>query len=252
LQRGFGMLSRIRVAILDDHQSIIDGLSYRLIMNPRIQIVSTATFGEELEPMMAGNEIDVLLLDVSVPNSSADHNPYPVLHIIPRLLKNYPRLSILIVSMFTQHSLIDALVNTGISGYIFKDDQNSIQEIDKIVEKVANGGIYFSQGAYWNAHENPVDTLLTERQLEALSLSASRPDGDTISLAKKLGISGSTMRNLLSGAYLRLGVRTRAAAIAKAQQLGILPTTPQPKMAGRKKRSGQLTGSPKHSPNQVG
>jgi two-component system response regulator NreC len=190
------MLSRIRVAILDDHQSIIDGLSYRLSMNPRIQIVSTATYGEELEPMISENEIDVLLLDVSVPNTPENHNPFPVLHIIPRLLKNYPKLSILIISMFTQHSLIDALVNTGISGYIFKDDQSSIQEIDKIVEKVANGGIYFSQGAYWDPNEKPVDSLLTERQLEALSLSASRPDGDTISLAKKLGISGSTMSYL--------------------------------------------------------
>ncbi len=246
------MLSQIRVAILDDHQSIIDGLSYRLNMNPRIEIVSTANYGEDLEPMISENEIDVLLLDVSVPNSTTDHNPYPVLHIIPGLLKNYPRLSILIVSMFTQHSLIDALVNTGISGYIFKDDQNSIQEVDKIVEKIANGGIYFSQGAYWDAGENPVDSLLTERQLEALSLSASRPDGDTISLAKRLGISGSTMRNLLSGAYLRLGVRTRAAAIAKAQQLGILPSTPQPKMAPGEKPSRQLAVHPKRSLKQVG
>jgi DNA-binding NarL/FixJ family response regulator len=244
------MLSRIRVAILDDHQSIIDGLSYRLTMNPRIQIVSTANYGEDLEPMMAEKEIDVLLLDVSVPNSAANHNPYPVLYIIPGLLENYPRLSILIISMFTQHSLIDALVNAGISGYIFKDDQNSIQEVDKIVEKIANGGIYFSQGAYWAAGENPVDLLLTERQLDALSLSASRPDGDTISLAKRLGISGSTMRNLLSGAYLRLGVRTRAAAIAKAQQLGILPSTPQPKMEPGKKPSKQLAVHPKRSLKQ--
>jgi two-component system response regulator NreC len=246
------MLSRINVAILDDHQSIIDGLSYRLNMNPRIQIVSTINYGEDLEPMMAEKDIDVLLLDVSVPNSPIDHNPYPVLHIIPRLLKNYPRLSILIISMFTQHSLIDALVNTGISGYVFKDDQDSIQEMDKIVETIANGGIYFSQGAYLDARENPVDKLLTERQLEALSLSASRPDGDTISLAKKLGISGSTMRNLLSGAYLRLGVRTRAAAIAKAQQLGILPSAPQPKIAAGKKRSKQLAGLPKRSAKQAG
>jgi two-component system response regulator NreC len=246
------MLSRIRVAILDDHQSIIDGLSYRLNMNPRIQIVNTANYGEDLEPMMAENEIDVLLLDVSIPNSPANLNPYPVLHVIPRLLKNYPRLSVLIISMFTQHSLIDTLVNAGISGYIFKDDQNSIQEVDKIVEKIANGGIYFSQGAYWGAGENPVDALLTERQLEALSLSASRPDGDTISLAKRLGISGSTMRNLLSGAYLRLGVRTRAAAIAKAQQLGILPNTPQPKMAHGKKPSKQLAVHPKRTLKQEG
>jgi two-component system response regulator NreC len=220
------MLSHIRVAILDDHQSIIDGFTYRLSMDPKIQIVGTAIYGEDLEPMLANNEVDVLLLDVSVPNSSADHNPYPVLQIIPHLLQEYSKLNILIISMFTQHSLIDALVNTGISGYIFKDDQASIQQLEKIVRTVANGGIYFSQGAYREACGEPVDSILTQRQLEALSLCASRPNGETIALAGKLGITGSTMRNLLSGAYLRLGVRTRAAAIARAHQLGILPNEP--------------------------
>jgi DNA-binding NarL/FixJ family response regulator len=221
------MLSQIRVAIMDDHQSIIDGFTYRLSMDPKIQIVGTAIYGEDLETMIADDEVDVLLLDVSVPNSPEDHNPYPVLHIIPQLLQKYPKLNILIISMFTQHSLIDALVNTGISGYIFKDDQASIQQLDKIVGIVANGGIYFSQGAYREVRGDPADSLLTPRQLEALSLCASSPDGETVALAGQLGITGSTMRNLLSGAYLRLGVRTRAAAIARAHQLGILPAEPE-------------------------
>ena len=95
------------------------------------------------------------------------------------------------------------------------------------MEIIAKGGIYFSQGAYRDASDEPADSLLTPRQLEALSLCASHPDGDTILLAGKLGITGSTLRNLLSGAYLRLGVRTRAAAIAKAQQLGIIAISPE-------------------------
>jgi two-component system, NarL family, response regulator NreC len=225
------MLPQIRVAILDDHQSIIDGFTYRLSMDPRIQIVGTAIYGEALEPMIADKEVDVLLLDVSVPNSPEDHNPYPVLHIIPHLLEQYPNLNILIISMFTQHSLIDALVNTGISGYVFKDDQASIQKLNKIVDIIAKGGIYFSQGAYRDTQDEPVGSLLTPRQLEALSLCGSCPDGDTITLAGKLGITGSTLRNLLSGAYLRLGVRTRAAAIAKAQQLGLLTNPPELEIA---------------------
>jgi two-component system response regulator NreC len=237
------MLSHIRVAILDDHQSIIDGFIYRLSMTPRIKVVATSVFGENLEPMIADNNVDVLLLDVSVPNSPEDHNTFPVLHIIPRLMKQYPKLNILVISMFTQRSLIDALVNTGISGYIFKDDQASIQKLDKIVESIAKGGIYFSQEACRNTSEEAADTLLTPRQLEALSLCVSHPDSETIALAGKMGITGSTMRNLLSGAYVRLGVRTRAAAIARAQQLGILPITPEPiKAAGERppKQSASL------------
>lgn len=237
------MISKIRVAILDDHQSIIDGFTYRLSMDPDIQIVSTALFGEDLEPMIASNPVDVLILDVSVPNSQEDHNPYPVLHTIPGLLKNYPGLNILVISMFTQRSLIEALINAGICGYILKDDQSSIQQLDKIVRQVANGGIYFSEGATWESKTGNPGAILTPRQLEALSLCASHPDGDTVLLANELGVTGSTLRNLLSGSYLRLGVRTRAAAIAKAHQLGIIPVKPEPALesgkAATKEKSGQ-------------
>jgi two-component system, NarL family, response regulator NreC len=220
------MSSLIRVAILDDHQSIIDGYKYRISTAPNIQVVSTALFGEELEPMLEKNIVDVLLLDISVPNSAENNNPYPILYIIPRLIQRYPRLNILVISMYTQRALVEALVNAGISGYIFKDDQASIQQLAKIVEIVAGGGVFFSQGAYRDLRGEPVETLLTPRQLEALSLCAGQPDCDTVALANRLGITGSTLRNLLSGAYLRLGVRTRAAAIAKAQQLGLFPPRP--------------------------
>jgi two-component system nitrate/nitrite response regulator NarL len=220
------MPAEIRVAILDDHQSIIDGYIYRISSAPHIKVVATALFGEELEPMLDNHAVDVLLLDISVPNSIENNNPYPILYAIPRLFQRHPRLNILVISMYTQRALVEALVNAGVSGYIFKDDQTSIQQLAKIVEIVAGGGIYFSQGAYRDLRGEPPGSTLTPRQLEALSLCAAQPDCDTMVLAEKLGITGSTMRNLLSGAYLRLGVRTRAAAIAKATQLGLFPPMP--------------------------
>ncbi len=221
------MPPQIRVAILDDHQSIIDGYCYRLSTAAHIKVVATGLFGEELEPMLENNQVDVLLLDISVPNSPENNNPFPIMYMIPRLLQHHTDLNILVISMYTQHALVEALVNAGISGYIFKDDQASIQQLAKIVEIVAGGGIYFSQGAYRDMRGEQPDSILTPRQMEALSLCAAQPDGDTVALANKLGITGSTLRNLLSGAYLRLGVRTRAAAIAKAQKLGIFPGTPE-------------------------
>ena len=43
----------VRVAILDDHISIIDGYNYRLSKTPEIEVVATGVFGEELEPLLA-------------------------------------------------------------------------------------------------------------------------------------------------------------------------------------------------------
>jgi DNA-binding NarL/FixJ family response regulator len=143
-------------------------------------------------------------------------------------------------------------VNIGISGYVFKDDQASIQQLDKIVRSICNGGIYFSPEAYRESVEETTGPILTPRQLEALSLCDSFPDGDTILLASRLGITGSTMRNLLSGSYLRLGVRTRAAAIAKAHQLGILPKEPEPVISGEARNDQSVRiGKAKPKPKRL-
>ncbi len=219
------MPRKIRVAILDDHQSVVDGYLYRLEKQPRIEVVATLAYGEELEPTLARKAVDVLLLDVNVPTASDNPNPYPILHVIPSLLQKYPDLSILVISMYTERGLIRAVAEGGASGYILKDDQAIIRDLTNVILQVADGGICFSQKAYQLllAQETQPNRLhLSVRQMEVLSICASHPDYSTADLAEKLTVSNSTVRNLLSTAYLRLGVHTRAAAIAKARQLGIL------------------------------
>jgi len=218
------MTDKIRVVILDDHQSIVDGYLFRLGNVPQIEVAATLSFGEEIEPALAKFPVDVLLLDVTVPISPSDLNPYPILHIIPKLLQRYPNLAILVISMHAERSLIRAVMESGASGYILKDDTNAVLELPDIIRSIASGGVYLSEKARKAVihdkdavDENP----LTERQLEAISLCMAYPDATTFELAQKMQVSNSTVRNLLSGAYLRMGVHTRAAAIAKIHQLGI-------------------------------
>lgn len=223
------MQQKIRVTILDDHQSIVDGYLYRLEKFPNLQVVATLAYGEELEPTLEKNPTDVLLLDVGVPTSAANPNPYPILHIIPTLLQSYPNLSILVISMYADRGLIRAVMETGASGYLLKDDQAVIRDLGNVVASVANGGIYFSQNAHKTLLRSGADRhedLLSKRQREALSLCASYPNSSTADLAKKLSVSNSTVRNLLSGAYIKLGVNNRIAAISMARQLGLI--TPEP------------------------
>jgi two-component system, NarL family, nitrate/nitrite response regulator NarL len=219
------MSDKIRVIILDDHQSVVDGYLFRLGNLPQIEIVATLTFGWELESALANSIIDVLLLDVGVPVSANNPNPYPILHIIPSLLQRYPNLAILVISMYSDRIMIRAVMEAGASGYVLKDDRTAIQELPNIIPSIANGGIYLSEKARKAilSSNSPADKLiLTDRQLQALSLCLAYPDATTAELAQKMQISNSTLRNLLSGAYLRLEVHTRAAAIAKARQLGLI------------------------------
>lgn len=217
------MCQTIRVAIIDDHQSIIDGYIYRLSDMPDIEVVSTANVGEALEPILSEHDVDVLLLDVVVPMSASNPNPYPILHLLPQLLQTYPELAILVMSMHAQRSLIRSVVEAGVSGYILKDDHASIRELGSIVRSVAGGGIHFSKQAHAQLlRGSQEDETLTPRQREALSLAAAYPDLTSAQLANRLQIAHSTVRNLLSGAYLRLGVRNRSAAVARARSLGLI------------------------------
>ena len=216
---------KICVTILDDHQSIVDGYLYRLSQNPQVEVVATCAFGEELEPALAKHPTDVLLLDVTVPVTRDNPNSYPILSVIPHLLQLYPNLSILVISMHVERGLIRALMEAGASGYILKDDQAAIRDLGNVILSVASGGIYFSQKAhqlYARSQSRGGDNSLTIRQMEVLSLCASYPDDSTADLAKRLMIANSTLRNLLSGAYIKLNVHSRNAAVAKARQLGIL------------------------------
>ncbi|MEW6402730.1 MAG: response regulator transcription factor [Chloroflexota bacterium] len=226
------MKDKIKVAILDDHPTIVDGYVYRLSSFPEIEVVSTLSFGGDLERTLADRPTDVLLLDVNVPTAPDNPNPYPILHAIPSLLQAHQRLSILVISMYAERGLIRAVMEAGASGYILKDDQTAARDLGNIILSVAGGGIYFSQKAHqlYMRHLSAETGFLSSRQLEALSLSAAYPDSTTADLAEKMRVSNSTVRNLLSGAYMKLEVHNRSAAIARARQLGLIsseaPTIP--------------------------
>jgi DNA-binding CsgD family transcriptional regulator len=84
-----------------------------------------------------------------------------------------------------------------------------------------------------NRGRNAADDIqLTPRQIEALSLCIANPNWSRLQLADALGVTHSTARNLLSSTYLRLGVNTLPAAIAKAQAMGVLPALPAYKSGG--------------------
>lgn len=220
---------KVRVAILDDHQSIIDGYIYRFSTIPEIEVVATANYGEELESLLLNQPVDVLLLDLSVRTSSDNPNPFPILHIIPKLIQKHANLSILVISMFAEPGLMRSLIEAGASGYVLKDDQAAFRDLGNVVLSVARGGIFFSKKAhnlYLQTDRLENGDRLTPRQLEVISLCAAYPDASTADLAQMMSISNSTVRNLLSSLYLRLGVHSRTAAVEKAREMGLV--TPRP------------------------
>lgn len=224
------MEKKIRVTILDDHQSIVDGYRFRLNKFPQIEVIDSLEHGEDLESSLKKQAPDILLLDVYVPVSAENRNPYPILQIIPNLIQRYPNLEIIVISMHAERGIIRAVMQSGASGYILKDDQKTIQDLGNVILSVAGGGVFLSEKArtaYMKNRDGANDEPLTGRQMKVLSLCAAYPDHTTSELAREMNVANSTVRNMLSEMYIRLGVHSRAAAIAKARQLGLIaPDSP--------------------------
>lgn len=219
------MAETIKVAILDDHLPIIDGFKYRLKENRDIEVVATASYGDDLFPMLERFQTDVLILDIDVPVSEYNQERYPIPTTIPKLISKFTQLQILIISMHDQKALIKLVLENGASGYILKDDYKSISNLASIIKNIYNGEIYLTESVLLSLQKKYAkknSAGLSVRQHEILSICMNNPEIKTIEVAEKLNLAHSTVRNALSQVYMKLGVRNRHAAILQAQSLGLI------------------------------
>ena len=226
------MSSKIKVVILEDHQIVADGYSFRLQDSADFEIVGVATLYSDWEPLLAAHPADVALMDVKVPTAPDNPDPYPILRVMPQLIQTYPEMAVLVISAYTEPTLIQGVMKAGANGYILKDDNALLRELKNVLFSVVAGrGIYLSPQAkelLLQREAVGAELGLTPRQVEALSLCAAYPTDSTKDLALRMNVSCSTVRNLLSQSYLRLGVSGRSAAVLKAQQLGLLTQVEHP------------------------
>lgn len=217
------MSQPIKVAIVDDHQTIIDGYVARLNPEPDIQVVAASRYGDKLPAILAEYRPDVLILDVNVPTSALNDHPYPILHEIRRAHETYPHMAILVISMHAGRALVRAAIAAGAGGYLLKEDYRNLANLASIVRAGAGGSICLSRKAQEYLTQSPEEReLLTLRQQEVLSILAANPAMTSLELAQQLGITDSTVRNILSATYSRLKVSNRTEAILKARQLGLI------------------------------
>ena len=147
------MSEKILVGIVDDHRGIIDGYLYRFVQTPAIQVNFTLGYGAEIQQMLTEYKTDVLLLDIMVPTSPDNPRPYPILSIISEALHQHPTLSIIVITMFCEKSLIKEVMEAGASGYILKDDRESINQLGEVISSVASGKTYLSRSALLSLDE---------------------------------------------------------------------------------------------------
>ena len=213
------MSAPIRILVADDHLIIRQGLRLILETEEGFQMVGEAADGAEAVNLCSELKPDVVLMDLRMPGMDG-------LSAIERLRTEQPSIAVVILTTFNEDDLMMRGLRLGAKGYLLKDTDretlfNTIRAASRgetllrpeIMKRV------LAQGSESGAAES-APTDLTERELEVLRGVAQGERSKEI--AFRLGITERTVKAHLASIYNRLGVDSRAAAIAVAAQRGIL------------------------------
>ncbi len=144
------MNAPVRIAIVDDHQIVLDGITALLKDHPHIVIAFTTTEATIVEQMLHQQAADILITDIMMPG-------YSGLELARNIRKSFPGMKIIALSMNNEWDIIDELINAvDISGYVLKNIGK--EGLISAIAKVAEGGIYFSQEI--------LDTIRQERSVQ--------------------------------------------------------------------------------------
>ena len=159
---------KITLALVDDHQIVIDGLMSLLKGHDRFKFVFASTDPTEVIQKLTQTPVDILLTDIMMPGLPGNE--------LAKLVKQkFPAIKILALSMSGQGDLVNEMINdSDISGYVLKNIGK--QELLKALDKNAAGGIYFSEEVIEELQRSSQrkkqnkDAHLTDREIEIIRL----------------------------------------------------------------------------------
>ena len=156
----------IRLAIAEDHQSLIDGIQLLLKYEDDIEIVGTSNDGEALLKLVRLKQPNVVITDIRMPKMDG-------ITATKVIKKEFPHTKVLAFTMFDQSEAVDQMLDAGASGYILKN--SALEEVLNAVRAVYNGNTYFDANVTVNNQKDSnkkAKGILTRRQVEILNLIA--------------------------------------------------------------------------------
>lgn len=213
------MTTPLRLLLCDDHAVVRAGLRALLSIADGIEVVGEAGSGEEALAMAAHLRPDVVLMDLQLGGSDESTDGVTATRRLTSGAEAGPR--VLVLTMFDTDADITRAVEAGATGYLLKADQPD--ELFAAIHNAAAGRTALSA---------PVaDRLMTRLRSPRPALSAreheilgqlARGLGNR-EIARALFISEATVKTHLGRIYGKLGVETRAGAVAVAKERRLLP-----------------------------
>ena len=214
-------MPNIKVVLADDHAVVRAGIRAMLEGLGGIELMGEATNGREALALVEQHQPDVLLMDISMPEMNG-------LEATMRVVKDFPTIRVIIISMHTAEEYVWHALKAGASGYLLKDVEPS--ELDAAIKAVLNGATYLTSSVSKEVVETYMQRLgteanvadvLTPRQREILQLIA---EGKALKeIARLLHLSVKTVETHRTMLMNRLEIHDTAGLVRYAMRRGMIP-----------------------------
>ncbi len=215
------MSEAIRLLIADDHLIVRQGLRLILETEDGFELVGEASDGAEAVKLADETHPDVILMDLRMPGMDG-------LTAIEHLAGSQPEIAVVILTTFNEDELMVRGLRAGAKGFLLKDTGrealfDSIRAAargETLLKPEVMERLLAQTGSPGGVKPAPENVDLTEREMEVLNAAAKGKTSKEIAFG--LGISERTVKAHLGNIYQKLGVDSRAPAIAAAAGRGWL------------------------------
>lgn len=216
---------KLRIMITDDQELIRESLSIILSQNADMEVTGLAENGAELLSLIKKAPPDIVLMDIRMPELDG----VAATHAIK---EQWPQVRIIILTTFDDDEYVFNALKYGASGYLLKGV--SVAELSNAIRTVAHGGAminpgivtkvvhFFNQMAQSSVQQD--DAAIDAGSLSRTERNIALLVGHGLSnkeIAARLSLSEGTVRNGLSSALSKLGLRDRTQLAIWAVQTGL-------------------------------
>ncbi len=207
----------IRVAVIDDHPLLREGVAHTLESEEGIAVVAQGSCAQDAIRIAREEEIHVMLIDISMPGNS--------ISAVRSIVKENPNLKLAILTVSESEDHVMAAMQSGCDGYILKGVSGP--ELVSVVRTIYEGQSYVSPSLaarlFSRSQErhgssqlgaDPLDSL-TYREEQILDLVAQGWSNREV--AEKLSLSEKTVKHYMTKILKKLRVRNRVEATLIAQ-----------------------------------
>ncbi len=197
----------LRILIADDHAIVRKGLKQILLEEYPSAIIEEVNDAEGVIKKTIRNEWDIIISDLSMSGRSG-------LDVVRQLKQNFPKLPVLILSIYPEEQYAIRVLKAGAAGYLSKDA--AAEELVEAVQRVLQGRKYISSSIAekiaddlgHDSSDKAPHEFLSDREFEVFKLIAS---GKSISeIAERLSLSSSTVSTHRVRILIKMKMKTNA------------------------------------------